>query len=563
MTGMKLLVITVLFSVGLQSPAPQQQNVKSRIEGIVVRAGTTEPLAKARITLVPAAGSGPGPGTQSNQKTVTTDKNGRFVLNEVETGQYRLAAARNGYARQEYGQRSLARPGIVLNVSAGQNMTNVVIALQPAGTVTGRITNEAGDPLAGIDVSLLRPTYNFTGTQTLTPFAMVRTDDLGEYRLYWVTPGRYYISASSSGGIMTRFPNFNEVLDDNYGTLYYPGTPDASRATTLDIQPGSEITRIDFLMTQQTTYTVKGRLLDGRTGQRPRNASVFITPRQPTGAMGIASRGPNYNAANGTFELQNVLPGNYWVRASGFDDPSGAPLAGRIAGQLAVDVSGADVENLTLTLLAGISIPGRLAVEGVSALTTIENFDRIRVFATPTVIGSMFAPAQPQNLKADGTFVLQGVFAGEYRISLLGLPPTYYIKDARLGTKDILEAGFSIAGSEAEPLQILLSPNAGHIDGNVTDERGGAARGVQAVLIPERDRDRRDLYKTATTDQNGHFSMQGVAPAAYKLFAWEELESFAYFDADLLRRYELQGKPIVVSESSKLAAEIKLIPAGQ
>jgi hypothetical protein len=49
-------------------------------------------------------------------------------------------------------------------------------------------------------------------------------------------------------------------------------------------------------------------------------------------------------------------------------------------------------------------------------------------------------------------------------------------------------------------------------------------------LIPDRNRDRRDVYKIVVSDQNGHFNMLGVAPGDYKLFAWEDIEPFSYND---------------------------------
>ena len=56
--------------------------------------------------------------------------------------------------------------------------------------------------------------------------------------------------------------------------------------------------------------------------------------------------------------------------------------------------------------------------------------------------------------------------------------------------------------------------------------------------------------------------MRGLTPGDCKLFAWEGLENYGYFDPDVMRRAEAQGKPVHVGESSKLAVEGKIIPAG-
>jgi len=52
-----------------------------------------------------------------------------------------------------------------------------------------------------------------------------------------------------------------------------------------------------------------------------------------------------------------------------------------------------------------------------------------------------------------------------------------------------------------------------------------------------------------------------VAPGDYKLFSWEVLENFAYFDADLVKQAEPSGKPIHVAESSKQQVDVRAIPA--
>jgi len=564
---MKLLGLAVSTYLLLQTPAvtpTAQLGVKSTIEGVVVRADSNEPIAGARVSVLTAGGpAAPLPFANSGTRSATTDKDGKFTLKDLEAGQYRVVAARNGYARQEYGQRAVSRPGIVLNVLAGQSVRNVVISLQPAGLVTGRVTNDAGDPLVGIDVTLLRSVYNPVDGRSFNPFAAARTNDLGEYRLYWVTPGRYYLGASSSRLSTGRVPNGNEVLDDVYGTMYYPGTPDASAAAVIEVRPGSELSGIDFRMRVQQTYHVRGRLIDSRTGQSPRNATVLIILRQFNGVFGPNGIGPSYNGATGTFDLANVAPGSYWVRAMASDDP-GAPIYARNVAQVEVDVSGADIENLVVTLLPGSPIAGRVQVEGKAALGELENYDKLRIVLSPLGPGvTAFFPQQPSSRKQDGSFTVENVPSGEYRILVVGMPPDYYIKEARLGANDITQNGFSMTGPLSERLEILLSPNGGQIEGDIVDEHGDPVRGIQPVLVPDRDRDRRELFKVATTDQNGHFTMKGIPPGLYRVFAWEELEQFAYFDPEILRRYEAQAKTVTISESSKSAVQVKVIPAGQ
>jgi hypothetical protein len=222
-----------------------------------------------------------------------------------------------------------------------------------------------------------------------------------------------------------------------------------------------------------------------------------------------------------------------------------------------VDVFGGDIDNMILTVTTGVSIPGRIRMDSNEPLPRVSLVFQ-RPSGGPGLFSLLGGRVQPD---ADGTFSLPGVTPGEYRLTLTGLPPDAYVRDARLENKDALE-GLTILDRVDGALDVTLSMKSARIDGAVTTADGKPAVNVQAILVPERLRNRQDLYKTATTNQDGRFNMRGVAPGDYRLFAWEDLESFAYFDPDVLKQYESQGKPVRVEESSRLAVETRLIPAG-
>jgi len=358
-------------------------------------------------------------------------------------------------------------------------------------------------------------------------------------------------------------PNANEIIEPGYVVTYYPGTTDSPTAAPIDVQPGAELSTIDLTLIQQPQFRVRGRVFDARTGQFPRNVSVSMTPRNPTAGFVINNSPLSYNALNGTFELRDVVPGQYWIRALSFPDPGAAVITAadisRNTAQAAVDVSNADVENVVLAFTAGFSIKGRIELEG-APLSSLPDIERTRVYLSPNDQSPTFVAPQP--IKADGTFAIESVQPGDYRIQIIPMPPSVYIKSARLGQGDALSP-LSIPGPVTDSFEIVLSTQAGQIEGTIVDKDQKPMRGVQAILIPDRQRDRRDLFKFGTADQNGHFTLRTVPPGDYKLFAWEDLEPGAYNDPDFLRKYEALGTPTKVSESSKLNLELKVIPAVQ
>jgi carboxypeptidase family protein len=567
----------------LQSPfsPARPQNAAPAIEGVVLRAGTSEPLPNVQVTLIRTNARAPAPqnvlaDAVSNTTQTLTNREGRFVFMNVEPGSYRIAAARNGYARQEYGQRVFGGPGRTLTVAAS-TVETVTISLTPAGTVTGVVRDLSGEAIAGLQVQLLRPTYNSSGQRTFATAGSDRTDDRGEYRMFWVTPGRYYLLVSPSAFARTvAIPGTsvspNEIIDDRFPPTYYPGTMEVSQASPIDVRPGEELSGIDVSVSRQALFRVRGRVVDARTGQPPRTASVTVVSRAltatPAALFGSASP---YNPADGAFELRDVAPGAYWVRATvtaaSADSVLTASAAGRTladiftesvnadrrVAQIAADVAGSDVDGLVITVGAGASIRGRLRVEG-QTLAALGNLDRLQVTLRPTTTGT--TSNRHRAMTADGAFSLDNVPPNDYFTSVQPLPPGYYVKSARLDQVDALEQPLTISGSVSGTLDVLVSRAGGRIDGTVLDDRG------QGVPVPTpRMRWRHDLFRTATTDNTGRFSLAGIPPGDYTLFSWEALESFAYFDEDVLSRFGTAGTSVKVTESTTTSAQITIIPA--
>jgi hypothetical protein len=109
------------------------------------------------------------------------------------------------------------------------------------------------------------------------------------------------------------------------------------------------------------------------------------------------------------------------------------------------------------------------------------------------------------------------------------------------------------------PLQITLAKGAA-VSGAVTDAASRPVSNQHVVLVPDRMPNRPDLYKTATTDANGRFTMQGVAPGDYKAFAWKTIEPYRYFDPEFLRGFEDRGVAVHVTEAAGATADLKVIP---
>src|SRR5207247_11100020 len=126
-----------------------------------------------------------------------------------------------------------------------------------------------------------------------------------------------------------------------------------------------------------------------------------------------------------------------------------------------------------------------------------------------------------KELKPDGLFTLENIPAGDYRVTIRPLPANTFVESIRLGQTEV-SSSITISAPLSDALEIVLSTKGGLIDGTIVDKDQKVMPGVQAVLIPDRLRERRDLYRFATADQTGHFPMRTGAPGDYKIFAWED-----------------------------------------
>jgi hypothetical protein len=533
---MSILATAALFLV-LQTP-------KAGIEGFVVRAGTNEPISGARVTV--------------GNIDVMSDTQGRFVIKDLNPGTYRLIAQRNGFARQEYGERAPGRGGTSIDLVAGQTIKDVVFRLVPGGAVAGRVADATGEPLAGITVQLLKPYYDETGRRRFRVERMERTNDRGEYRFYWVTPGRYYVNARPASGTSDY-----QIIEPGYMLTFYPGTTDASAASVVEVPAGAELSTIDFRLLRQQLFRIRGRVIDARTGRLPKQPQISLSPRNPHDDSEARENAHSYDPPTGSFEIRDVPAGSYWVGAMGADLSPTLSIADllRNVAVAAVDVSRADVDNVVLAFTPGFSIPGRISIENGAAFPASRRAEDLTVGLEP--LGQQpFLGGLPEAIKNDGTFVLDGVHPGNYRFHLDALPEGFYIKRALLGQIDVLNS-LTLAGPVSGGVDIVLGNDGGQIEVSTLDRDRKPVSRIEVVLIPDRQRERRDLYKRGLTDQNGRVTMFTIPPGDYKVFAWEDIEPFAYNDPDVLRRYEELGVPVKVSESSKLSVEARIIPAGQ
>jgi protocatechuate 3,4-dioxygenase beta subunit len=593
-----------LLALLTQSPAVQPAPAGA-IQGVVVKGGTSEALSRATVEL--RGDDGPTPQLPAAPAlftvdpppllTTTTEADGRFLFRNVRPGRYRLSTNRPGYVR---------RP-MSVTVTPGRT-EDVQLIMTATGAIAGRVYGPNGESIGNVDVSALKPSYQ-NGRRVLTAVQSVRTDDRGEYRLFWLAPGRYFVRAthpqavtglmammspgsiigagfegSNSGGggpgpnaIYAVRSTGDPVLFDAFGAndialrgdryvpVFFPGTSDEQGAAAIDLRAGADTGGIDVPVAPVRERHVRGVVVNGATGQVAQYAGLSEVQTDPL--MGRPGGGPDGGLSrnglpaidpDGSFDV-TLLPGRHTLSGT----------AGAGVGYVTIEVRDADIDGVRIVAMPQFDIAGRIVSDGPLDATALAN-TRIslrRELPVPMTPTSYSVP------RADGTFVVSAT-PGDYRVNFapllnlivlpgpfLTVPPglaNAYVKAITLGDVDVLTYGVRFDRPPTSPLEIVIGANPGVIDGTVAGSTQTAATGTSVVLIPNA-RNRFDLFKTATADPSGRFHFDRVPPGDYKVFAWDDLSDGAWQDPDFIRAYEDRGTPVRVGEGAKASIRLTTI----
>src|SRR5262245_15664929 len=272
-------------AAGGRRGAPPQRDVTTpagtgAIAGRVVAADTGRALRHARVV----AGGGGRPHAAS------TDEQGRYRITGLTAGTYTITAAKSGFVDSAFGQRRSSGTGNPVELTDGQQAVNIDIKLARGGVVTGHVLDEEGEPLARAVVTVLRQQY-VRGQKQLAPAGSDQTDDRGQYRVFGLSPGDYFVSAAAGGveqGVRPAFGDFGgsqQPQTSGYAPTYYAGVTSATDATRVKLAAAQEITGIDFQIQVVPFATVKGVVVGGSA------TVMLVSDEAGSGLAGPGGRG--------------------------------------------------------------------------------------------------------------------------------------------------------------------------------------------------------------------------------------------------------------------------------
>ena len=518
----------------LQAPASRT----GVIEGMVLRARTETPavLVNARVVLEGGV----------EELVSRTDSYGHFAFSELPPGRYRLRVTKDGFIRQEYPGVAMGATGLPIDLAAGQAMRSIVFRLDPAPTISGVIRDTGNAPVADIIVQALRRGFDRRGNRTLTSLSSARTDDRGMYRLYWLDPGEYFISAVPP-------PPPPDMRAQALTIAYFPGFAAIDDAKPVRVELGREATGIDFALTRLSPVTVKGAVISLETGRYAVSTVVLSSPEDGAGVLRMQTKSvanpPPTTREN--YSIPSVVPGSYILTAVSGNDQASRRMVVRGQGR---EVS----LGLVVDLELGPGVPVRGRFTGISNLADDLRATRVSIEEIDTALPS--PPSSP--VEPGGNFLVPAVQPGNYSVSVSDLPGDTYVKSASSAGINVLEKPVPVAyGSTGPELTIQVSPDGGRITGTVFNQENVPFVGAQVTLVPEGVNEARlDCYRATVTAPDGTFTFRGVVPGDYRLHSWESLEPNAHLNVEFMRSYRDLGTPLRIEPGQARGVSLRLIP---
>ena len=291
-------------------PAQSVQIGKGSLAGRVTSADGV-PLRRAQVRLL---GGGPG-----MQRSGFTDDQGSYSFVGLLPGRYSVSASKPGYVNVSYGQPAPGRPIRYVELTDEQQVTGVDVILPRASAISGRVTDEYGEPVLQAQVQALRYQYQADGQRRLLAGAgSAVTDDLGQFRLYGLNPGEYVISATvrnpalpmvvsaNGGGMVFTGPGANaDQANEGYAPTYYPGTSNPADAQPIVVGVGQELTA-QLQLVPSRLARITGFVVD--SAGRPAGPGTQVMLRLE-GSLNLNRSAPTNE--EGMFNIAGVPPGDY------------------------------------------------------------------------------------------------------------------------------------------------------------------------------------------------------------------------------------------------------------
>jgi hypothetical protein len=607
-----------------QTPAPAARD--GVITGQVVDATTGKPVSAVVVSMsggpifvreygsgVPSLAVRSGLVNSTGVPRILTGADGRFLFRDLPMGSFTITATKGGYAEGASGRRRPGGDARPVVLADAQRTMDVVVRVWKNAVITGTVTDEAGEPVVGLQVRALARTASLgnqsdptgfvrVGVRPFTPIATpALTDDRGVYRFANLTPGDYIVVAAPP--LVSAKPGvFNEVARTGRGTgellaltggsgaatpmqmrgallsvgrgaplpppaqggslqiyppTFYPSAAMPGQASSITLASGEERAGVDIHLMPAPTARVSGTLMSA-AGPLPMTSLRLL----PAGADGIP---PDFVApasvsdGAGDFVFVAVLPGRYSLRGS---TPGGA--AGMAWVDMPVTVAGDDIDGVVAMMNPALRITGRLQFDGNTPPPVSSSPDR-PVMTVPFILDPADAASAPDQLSVaiaggERGFVVTGYRPGRYRVRVPNSPSGWMFKAAMLNGVDVSETPFELTRDVAD-LVLTFTDRWSGVGGVV---QGTGSDGAAVFVFPTEAQkwtsggaSPRRLRATRA-NARGQFGLSSLPPGDYYVVAVQEEPAGDWRDPATLEALARVATQVAIAEGEHKTIDLRV-----
>lgn len=503
------------------------QGTLARIEGRVLNSAG-EPLSGATLQLLRDAPFTRG-GTPTFRPIPTTasDAEGKFAFPDVAPGQYLVNASKGGYVSSR---------NIQVEVDSNRPEA-VVIRLVPQSAITGRVMDEHGDPVEGVQVAAIGEFFT-EGRKEWRSFSSARTDDRGVYRISGLARGRYRIAVSRPRNV------------NSGGITYYPNAMEIEQGEAVRLREGETLSSIDIRTNQSSAsgYSIRGVAIAAAGNNIQWGQTLTLRNRD---GLNITSPRAGINP-DGTFEFRSVMPGRYFVETLfAWSGGGGTSTVWSDVGRSAVTVTNRDMDDVRIQVSAGFKITGT-----ISAPDKLDKLPRITLV---DLEGSLAGGDASTQAAVDGSFQLEHVMSGQFVVAVTDLPANTYVQSIKYGDRDVTHAALELPGTTRGALEIVLAANAGSVSGSLT----GPGNAIALWPVNTDAGQVREGLRVTTSDEDGKFFFDHLAPGEYRAIAWEGIEQGVAQYAPFIARFADKAVILSLKEAAREEIDVPLVPRAE
>jgi protocatechuate 3,4-dioxygenase beta subunit len=493
-------------------------------------------------------------------KVAVTDEQGKWEIRDLPAGRFNLNASKGGYVALDFGQRRPFEQGRPIELADSQVLENVNFNLPKGSVIAGRVNDEFGDPVAEAMVAAMRYRY-FNGQRRLVPAGRFsQTDDGGNFRIYGLPPGDYYLSATLRTGM---FGDTDPSNRSGYAPTYYPGTASSQQAERVAVGLGGEVSGVTFALLPVRTASISGTAVDSQ-GRPMTGAFVMLMEVSENGEgsfMMSFGGGGGRVGENGHFTIHNVSPGEYSVSAQEMGRDADAERA-----EAKIVVGGEDLSGISLVGTKGSLIKGSVSFDTppASGSVTPGSMSVMAMAKNPETSPMFRFGGQARDaLNDDWTFEVRAM-AGPALLRPGRVPPGYVLKSVIWNGQDVTDAGISFKPGEAVTgVQLVLTARTQRVSGGVTDAKGQPVTDYTVVVFaddPAKWGFMTRYIAMARPDQQGAFQVKSLPPGHYLAIAVPYLEDGEQSNPETLERFRGSATSFELGEGDQKALALTVVP---